>query len=200
MVFQRRRPSQAEHLAFVEAQRDQPFTYAEVGATQALEGPLPLGYFHNRFRLRLGSGRAAFDAARDVVAAWGQFPTSWTQFAPPDASAQTGQVVSLAAHAFGMWALTSCRVVYVVDEPRRYSVAYGTLPRHVEVGEEAFHVLWLDDDSVWYELAAFARPGHWLVKLTNPLCKRLQRRFARESAAAVEAAVQRHLQRAPQIA
>jgi uncharacterized protein (UPF0548 family) len=29
-----------------------------------------------------------------------------------------------------------CRVVYVVDEPRRAGFAYGTLPGHPEIGGE----------------------------------------------------------------
>src|SRR5262249_55066407 len=82
-----------------------------------------------------------------------------------------------------------CRIVHVVDEPRRFVFAYGTLPGHVESGEERFLIEWLPDDSVWYDLRAFSRPRLWLVRLLYPLARRQQRRFARESLAAMRTTV-----------
>jgi len=34
----------------------------------------------------------------------------------------------------GVWFLNAARIVYVIDEPRRFSFAYGTLPGHAERG------------------------------------------------------------------
>ncbi|HVS00766.1 MAG TPA: DUF1990 domain-containing protein [Thermoanaerobaculia bacterium] len=65
---------------------------------------------------------------------------------------------------------------------RRYGFAYGTLTGHGERGEERFTVEWnREDDSVWYELYAFSRPAHWLVKLGYPVTRWYQKRFARHS-------------------
>ena len=73
---------------------------------------------------------------------------------------------------------------------RRTGFAYGTLPAHAEIGEERFAVEWqLADDSVWYDLYAFSRPGHLLARLGYPIARRLQRRFARESKQAMLDAV-----------
>ena len=72
-------------------------------------------------------------------------------------------------------------VVYVVDESRRFGFAYGTLPDHVECGEERFLIEWQLDDSVWYDIFAFSRPQHPLVRLSKPLARRLQKQFARDS-------------------
>ena len=33
-----------------------------------------------------------------------------------------------------------CRVIYIIDEDDRWGYAYGTLPHHVERGEESFIV------------------------------------------------------------
>ena len=75
-------------------------------------------------------------------------------------------------------------VVYVIDEPRRFGFAYGTLPDHVERGEERFLIEWnANDNSVWYDILAFSRPQHPLVKLSSPLARKLQKQFARESLA-----------------
>src|SRR5262249_20824062 len=67
---------------------------------------------------------------------------------------------------------------------QRYGFAYGTLPEHAESGEERFTVEWHEaDDAVWYDILAFSRPHQLLVRLGYPLARRLQKRFARDSAA-----------------
>ena len=57
-------------------------------------------------------------------------------------------------------ALNAARVVYVEETPERFAFAYGTLPSHVERGEERFEVQMHPDGSVWYVVSAFSRPGH----------------------------------------
>jgi uncharacterized protein (UPF0548 family) len=74
----------------------------------------------------------------------------------------------------------------VIDEERKFGFAYGTLPDHVERGEERFLVEWQADDSVWYDILAFSRPQHPLAKLGQPLVRRLQKQFASESMAAMQ--------------
>jgi uncharacterized protein (UPF0548 family) len=78
--------------------------------------------------------------------------------------------------------------VYVLDETspvRCVGFAYGTLPGHAARGEERFSIEWHSDDTVWYDLLAFSRPGHWLIWLGYPCVRRLQRRFALASLAAM---------------
>lgn len=66
------------------------------------------------------------------------------------------------------------------------------LPDHVESGEERFTVEWTrDDDSVSYEIVAFSRPNHFLTRFAYPMTRRLQKRFARDSVAAMKLAVAR---------
>lgn len=91
--------------------------------------------------------------------------------------------------AIGLWWLNACRIVYVVDESgpiTRFGFAYGTLPRHVETGEERFLIEWdRAKNCVWYDILAFSRPNHFLTRLGYPLVRRLQKRFARDSATAM---------------
>jgi len=75
-----------------------------------------------------------------------------------------GLIVALAA---------PCRIVEVVDEPRRWGFAYGTLPGHREQGEEAFVLKWADDDTVHFEVSAFSRPADRLVRLAGPIGRRI---------------------------
>ena len=61
---------------------------------------------------------------------------------------------------------------------------------HVERGEERFMVEWhATDDSVCYEVFAFARPAHPLAKVGSPFVRLVQRRFAADSLRAMAAAV-----------
>ena len=95
---------------------------------------------------------------------------------------------------FGLWSLNACRIVYVIEEEasllKRYGFAFGTLPGHVERGEECFTVEWhRADDSVSYEVFAFARPVHPLAKVGLPFVRLIQRRFAAASLWAMAEAV-----------
>ena len=83
--------------------------------------------------------------------------------------------------------LSAARVVYTVAEEaevRRFGFAYGTLPDHVEKGEERFLIEWnTSDDTVWYDIFAFSKPRHPLVRMGFPYARMLQKRFARNSLA-----------------
>ena len=120
------------------------------------------------------------------------FDLGWVELRWPDAPIAVGTTVAVLAR-FGGWWLNAARIVSVFDDPaprRRFGFAYGTLEDHVEQGEERFSVEWDErDGSVWYDLLAFSRPHHPLVRAAYPLTRRLQRRFARDSARAMMAAV-----------
>jgi len=123
------------------------------------------------------------------------FPPAWSRVVTGGAPVAEGATVCMAFHLLGLWWLNASRIVYMVEEveedgpERRSGFAYGTLSCHVERGEERFLVEWLGDDSVWYELRAFSRPRLWAARLAKPVARRLQRRFVRDSQAAMLAAV-----------
>ena len=177
-MFLVREPGDADAAKFVASQRDLPFTYAEVGATNTTT---PAGYTVDHNRIQLGSGEAIYRRAVDALKNWRQFDLGWVMIAPRGVVVEVGATVAVKARAFGTWSLSACRVVYVIDEARRFGFAYGTLPDHVEKGEERFLIEWLPDDTVWYDILAFSRPRHPLVRLSAPLARRLQKQFARDS-------------------
>ena len=177
-MFMVREPSETQVARFIASQRDLPCTYAEVGATNATP---PAGYNVDHNRIQLGSGEAIYNAAVEALKKWRQFELGWVALVPHGVSVEVGATVAVKARAFGTWSLNATRVVYVINESRRFGFAYGTLPDHVEKGEERFLVEWLADDSVWYSILAFSRPQHPLVKLTARLARRLQAQFARDS-------------------
>lgn len=185
-----RKPSADALRDFLAAQRELPFTYGAVGATA---GTPPAGYVVDRTRIRLGEGETVFRSAIAALQRWQQFNLGWVQAWPADTPIQEGEVVAVMGRAVGVWWLNACRVVYTVDETGpnfRFGFAYGTLPGHVESGEERFLVEWdRDDDAVWYDILAFSRPHHVLTRLGYPVVRRLQKRFGRDSATAMLRAV-----------
>jgi uncharacterized protein (UPF0548 family) len=176
-MFLIREPSEVDVALFIVGQRGLQFTYAEVGATNATP---PAGYNVDHNRIQLGSGEAVFKRGVEALKHWEQFDLGWVTVVPRVA-VEVGATVAVKARTSGIWSLSASRVVYVIDESRRFGFAYGTLPDHVERGEERFLIEWLDDDSVWYDILAFSRPRHPLVKLGSPYARMLQKQFARDS-------------------
>ena len=117
----------------------------------------------------------------------------WVEAWSPKTPIKTGEVVAVLGRAIGVWSLNACRVVYVVDEQgpvSKFGFAYGTLPGHLESGEERFLIEWNHaDNSVFYDILAFSRPHHFLTRLGYPAVRRTQKRFGRDSAAAMLKAV-----------
>ena len=184
-MFRISEPAERDVAQFISSQLNLPFTYPEVGATNTTP---PAGYNIDHNRIQPGEGEATFVRAVEALKSWRHFDLGWVAIVPRGVVVETGATVAVKARAFGTWSLNACRVVYVIDEPRRFGFAYGTLPEHVERGEERFLIEWLPDDTVWYDILAFSQPQHPLVKLAFPLARRLQKRFARESLARMKSA------------
>lgn len=170
--------------------------YPEVGATR---GDFPVGYDHDRNEVCLGSGEEVFRKAAAAIRAWKVFP-AWTRIVPRGLEPVPGETVVVVFRLCGYWR-SAARILYVLDESpagespdgkswRRSGFAYGTLPGHVETGEECFSVSLREDGRVFYELRAFSRPRFILARLFRPLARRWQRKFVKDSQAAMIAAVQ----------
>ena len=180
------RPNAQQLQRFLEAQAAESFSYAELG--QSGDGA-PAGYDLDHNRVLLGQGQPVFDAACRALSQWQMFPAPWTEIWPAGARQDVGTPLLMIARVFGLWWVNACRVVYRLeshDASRRFGFAYGTLPGHVEQGEERFMVEWDQDGNLWYDLRAFSRPRHWLVRLGYPVTRRLQRRFVLQSQAAMQ--------------
>jgi len=174
------RPTTARVQAHREAQRSLAYSYPGVGVTRD-DGDAPAGYDHDRNREEIGRGELVFLAAREAIRGWQMFPAPLATIEPVGIPIAEGEVAGVVMRVFGFWFLNAARIVYVIDEPRRFGFAYGTLPGHVEAGEERFLVEWLPDDTVVYTIVAFSQPRYWLARLGKPIARRLQRRFVRLS-------------------
>jgi uncharacterized protein (UPF0548 family) len=117
------------------------------------------------------------------------FDIGWLRIFPRNSEIRKDAVVAVVASHLGFWSINVNRIVYVVESEGSQSAfgfAYGTLPEHLESGEERFTVSWSpSDDSVWYEILALSKPRHILARIGYPFSRMLQKRFGRDSLAAM---------------
>ncbi len=174
--------SDSQITEFLQLQESMTFSYSEVGGTRGHDVP---GYSNDHNRRFLGRGRSIYEKAKVSLCRWAMFDLPWVRLCWPDSPIQEEQTVAVIFRLMGMWVLNATRIVYVVDEKgdvERFGFAYGTLPDHVEMGEERFTVEWRrEDDSVWYDIRAFSRPRSILAKLGYPYARLMQKRFVRDS-------------------
>jgi uncharacterized protein (UPF0548 family) len=161
-------------------------SYPEVAATA---GPLPAGYHHTHRAAVLGRGRAVFDAAAGALAAWSVHRRAGLGVEASHPTVEHGAVVVVRIRYGGLSLLAPCRVVSVVDEPKRWGFAYGTVRGHPESGEEAFVVTLAPDGNVEFTITAFSRPATPLARLGGPLTRWLQRRATEHYIEAMRALV-----------
>ena len=180
------KPSVDSMRRFIAEQAKLDFSYSAVGASAATP---PAGFVVDRTRIKLGEGEAVYESASAALRRWDHFRLGWVDVWSPETPLEAGEVVAVMGRALGLWWLNCCRIVYVVNETgpiRKFGFAYGTLPGHVESGEERFVIEWNQgDNSVWYDILAFSRPSQVLIRLGSPIVRRMQKRFGRDSAAAV---------------
>ena len=184
-------PSETDIDKFLAAQKDLPFSYNEVGASK---GEIPANYPINHRRVRLGGGTDCFVRARKAVQNWTMYQLDWTRVFPASATISAGCAVCIVVNHGFCYSMNPCRIIYLTEESggaiERTGFAFGTLPGHSEEGEERFTVEYhRADDSVWYEILAFARPHHILARIGFPFVTLFQRKFAADSASAMQAAV-----------
>jgi len=189
-MFSLREPSAAAIARVLADAARHGFSYQDVGVTRG-DHPAWLNPLHHRERV--GAGEAAYHAAIAQARQWRMYQLPWTRVYPPEAGALPGTVIATVVRHLGFWSVNPCRVVYDEESAGEVSTsafAIGTLPDHAETGEERFQVEWhRGDDSVWFEILAFARPRHWLARLGAPITRSLQRKFAAEALQAIRAAV-----------
>lgn len=175
-------PSAAQRL-LDQACGEQP-TYAFVGALLG-DDPPPLDLVAER---TVGHGPRAFARAVACIRSFGPqraVATVW----PDDARAELGTDLIVALGLGPITVVALDRVVAVVDEPGRWGFAYGTLPGHIEVGEEAFLVERRPDGTVVVRITARSHVALPPRRLLQQVLLPIQRRYAERYLAAIERAV-----------
>lgn len=164
--------------AFLAKKEKLPFSYPEVNASKKTR---VVGYDNDHNYVFLGKGEAVWNNARKALQKWQQFPSTWTKVEPEETPLEVGRTVAVNFRLFGLWWLNAARIVYVLDETNRFGFAYGTLPGHVEQGEECFWIEKETNGEIYYHIRAFSKPRFWVTRLGYPLARYFQRQFVLES-------------------
>lgn len=174
-MFRRGRVSVSELAAIAADASSSTVTYEGVGSS--LTGEFPNGYRHDRHEIRLPDRSDSFELAVLGLKQWAAHRGAGMTVAPCRAPDE-GATVAVAARIGVLTAVAVCRVVAVVDEPRRHGFAYGTLPGHPERGEEAFVVEQSTGGAV-FKIAAFSQPAELLARVGGPITRGIQLRATR---------------------
>lgn len=188
-------PTSIELEHFLQTKRILDPSYGERNDTQVdfekKRSISPASYDYDENKVLLGSGKEVFERARQAIRQWQMFPTAWTQVFPAQVPIEVGQQVAVCFRLLGCWWWNASEIVYTINEAHRFGFAYGTLPGHVEMGEERFMVEIDQQEQVWYSIKAFSRPAYSLVRLAYPFARSQQRRFVRDSMAQMKGFVGR---------
>lgn len=143
-------------------------TYSEVGATRSDRSEQLPGYRQLRRSRRLAAGTT-----------WASATQALLRWQVPDraglrvrASALVIEPGSVGELSFGLGPAAfraPVRVVYLDQEADHCAFAYGTLPRHPEIGEEAFALDRAADGHILFTITAFSRPGTLATRVAGPL-------------------------------
>ncbi len=171
-------PNALKINAFIAEEKQLPFTYSPIEGTRRAKIE---GYDNDFAQIKLGEGELVFEKAKKLIQDWKMFPSAWTKILGDNKSIQEGTSIVMMARFLGVWFRNSCKIVYVIDEKKRFGFAYGTLPGHIESGEELFLVEINQQNEVFYSIKAFSRPRHFLAKIGYPIIRILQERFRQDS-------------------
>ena len=142
-------PSTPTIQQFLQQQAKLPYSYQEVGQSLL---PEIKGYDNDHHKIYLGKGPLVWQRAKDALTQWEHFPNSWATTSPKPVTLAKGEVVGIFFHLFGLWWMNAAKIVYTLDSDTQFGFAYGTLPSHVEKGEECFWIEIETDGSIFYHI------------------------------------------------
>ena len=139
----------------------------------------------------LGSGQSTFSNAVQSMRAWHHFAMDWIHLFPENPAMEPTTTLLVCANHRMFWSVNACKIIDVIDESsestKRFGYSYGTLPQHVEQGEELFLLEWdLVSDRVTYSILAYSKPNHPLVAIFWPAAGLIQDYFRKQSLLALK--------------
>jgi uncharacterized protein (UPF0548 family) len=152
-------------------------TYEPIGATVA--GVHPDGFHRVRLGIDVGQGSGVFERAVLGLKTWKEQDVPFTTVHPAGVPVEEGETILITIGLGVIAVAVPCRIVAVVDEADRWGFAYGTLPGHLEQGEECFMLTHGPDGTVHFEIWSFSRPADTLMKVLGPLGRFGQRTVVR---------------------
>lgn len=153
------------HVAALQAAR---LTYQPVGAS----GELPAGY--HQIRRSAVLKRRDFNGASNELLTWVVHERAGLRVLASEIPLQQGTVVLMRMGLGRMSLQIPCRVVNLIQEPRRRGFSYGTLPGHPEAGEEQFLLEQHEDGQISFTITAHSTPASALARVSGPSSRAAQ--------------------------
>jgi uncharacterized protein (UPF0548 family) len=164
------RPSQ-EELSFILAeQQSLPLSYDADG-----EDGIGRGFANLAGRIEIGRGDGVFHRASSTLNGWSIHRRSGMTVVPSDEKIAEDVCVVLMIPMLRGFVTAACRVVHEIRTNEMSGFTYGTLPHHVERGEESFVVEIEDSERVSFSVRASSRPAIALARAVGPLAATLQK-------------------------
>jgi uncharacterized protein (UPF0548 family) len=92
-------------------------TRAELEAALHSQGELGHVFDVDHLRVQLGQGQECFAKAKQAMQAWKMFDVpSWLEICWPHSAIREGEVLGTLILNMGFYSLTTCRIVYTIDE------------------------------------------------------------------------------------
>ena len=148
-----------------------PWSYPDPGVTRDA-GAATRG--NVRRQTELGAGQLFWESSVEELLRWQVQLGAGLGVAVSAPMVAVGEVVVLRLGPPGIGLHAPCRVVYLIDEPRRRGFGYGTLPGHPESGEESFVLELAADETVTFTITASSRPASALARLGGPVTRAVQ--------------------------
>jgi uncharacterized protein (UPF0548 family) len=126
--------------------------------------------------IELGRGRNVFERAVRNAQQWKVHERAGVLVRPVGSQVEQGSSVLLLLRLPVLYVTVACRVVSVSETADSWGFAYGTLPHHVERGEELFEVELTADGMACFKVSAQSRPNHLLTSVGAPFARAVQRR------------------------
>lgn len=185
-----KRPTESKLDEFLSSQSKSALLYSGAGLTRTGDNLLA-NFRKHLVSTELGFGEKLFNSATQHMRSWDHFAVDWVYLFPNKPLIAPDTILAVCANHCLLWSVNACRIIYVIDESteskRRFGYGYGTLPDHVEQGEERFLIEWdFDSDRVTYEILAFSKPNHPLVAMLWPIAILIQDSFRKESLKALK--------------
>ena len=186
-------PSIQKSTDFIQKQATLDYTYSPLFGTK-LKNEIE-HYDNDSLSTVIGKGTVDFELAKSAVRAWTMFP-DWTKIIKENTPIEVNETVAMYAKFFGLWWRNACKIVYVTDNKTEFGFAYGTLPGHIESGEELFLISINEKEEVIYTIKAFSKPRHIFAKIGYYMIRYLQDKFRKDSALAMKTYIETNKKKA----
>ena len=137
----------------------------------SVDAALPPGFHRLRRERPAGHGSGDFERAATMALSWRMLRQAGLHV---EATADRPRLGGTVVQRRGPFR-APCRIVEVIDEPRRAGFSYASLPGHPERGVERFLAEHRPDGSVYCVVESVSRAAAWYARLGGPVTRLVQR-------------------------